>query len=170
MRTRPASIATIVIAIGLALTTLGLARVLPYTVGGVGDRSAIGADAWAHGTAVSPAVVALLFLGILATIAMRPTRGGRSASAWLAVLAAALTVSGILEPAQRDLILFGTSDLALTPLVYALHVGLIALVLSSIGEARRSDVVDDSELAPDAPAAGAPLSVIPLGAGAAFAA
>ncbi|HLO36701.1 MAG TPA: hypothetical protein VK194_11485, partial [Candidatus Deferrimicrobium sp.] len=70
MRTRPASIATVVIAIGLALTTIGIARVMPYTFGGVGDRSSIAADAWAHGTAVSPALVALVFLGILATIAM----------------------------------------------------------------------------------------------------
>ena len=172
MRTRPASIATIVIAIGLALTTLGIARALPYTVGGVGDRSSIGADLWAHGTAVSPALVALLFVGILAAIAMRPTRGGRRAAAWLAVLAAALAVSGILEPAQRDLLLFGTSDLALTPLVYALHVGLIGLVLSSIGEARRSDGIVDRELepgAPGAPAAVAAPIVGPLGASAAFA-
>lgn len=176
MRTRPASIATIVIAIGLALTTRGVARALPYTVGGVGDRTSIGADLWAHGTAVSPALVALLFVGILAAIAMRPTRGGRRAAAWLAVLAAALVVSGILEPAQRDLILFGTSDVALTPLVYALHVGLIGLVLSSIGEARRSQRVIDRELERDAagatvaaPAAAAAPIVVPLSAGAALA-
>jgi len=137
MRTRPASIATIVIAIGLALTTIGIARVLPYTFGGVGDRSTIGADLWAHGTAVSPALVALFFLGLLAAIAMRPTRGGRRASAWLAVLAGALVVSGLLEPAQLQLVLFGAFDAVLSPLVYALHVGLIALVLSSIGETRR---------------------------------
>ena len=138
MRTRPASIATIVIAIGLALTTIGVARVLPYTFGGVGDRSSIGADLWAHGTAASPALVALFFLGLLAATAMRPTRGGRRAGAWLAVLAAALVVAGLSEPTQQQLVLFGTFDAVLSPLVYALHVGLIALVLSAIGEARRS--------------------------------
>ena len=41
--------------------------------------------------------------------------------------------------AGLDLVLFGAFDAALTPLVYALHVGLIALVLASIGEARRAD-------------------------------
>src|SRR5207244_2725077 len=75
MRTRPASIATVVIAIGLALTTIGLARVLPYSFGGVGEKSTIARDLWAHGTAVSPALVALSALGLLAAIAMRPTRG-----------------------------------------------------------------------------------------------
>jgi xanthine/uracil permease len=148
MRTRPASIATIVVAIGLALTTIGIARVLPHTIDGVGDRSSIGADAWAHGTAVSPALVALVFLGILAAIAMRPTRGGRRAAAWLAILAGALVVTGMFEPAQRDLVLFGTFDVALTPLVDALHVALIGLVLASIGEARRSD--DPARQAPGA--------------------
>src|SRR5512143_3063478 len=103
MRTRPASIATVVIAVGLALTTIGVARVLPYTFGGVGDRSSIAADAWAHGTAVSPALVALVFVRILAAIALRPTRGGRRAASWLAVLATAIVVAGALEPAQQQL-------------------------------------------------------------------
>jgi hypothetical protein len=136
MRTRPASIATVVVAIGLALTSIGLARVLPYTFGGVGDPSSMSADIWAHGTSVSPALVALVFLGILAAIAMRPTRGGRRAASWLAVLAAALVVTGLLEPAQQQVVLFGTLDVPMTPLVYAFHGGLIALVLSAIGEAR----------------------------------
>ncbi len=90
MRTRPAAIATIVIAIGLALTTIGIAQQLPYTFGGHGDLATISADVWAHGTAISPSLVALVFVGILATIAMRPTRGGRRASAWLVVLAVAM--------------------------------------------------------------------------------
>jgi hypothetical protein len=137
MRTRPASIATIVIAIGLALTSIGIARAVPYTFAGVGDRSSIAADVWAHGTAASPSLVALAFLGILAAIAMRPTRGGRRSAAWLAVLAAVLVVTGLLEPAQRNVILVGTVDGALTPLVWALHAGLLALVLSAVGEARR---------------------------------
>ena len=55
MRTRPASIATIVIALGLALTSIGLARHLPFTVGGAGSTLTVGADLWAHGSAVSPA-------------------------------------------------------------------------------------------------------------------
>jgi hypothetical protein len=139
MRTRPASIATIVIALGLALTSIGLGRSMPYTVGGTGSAVTVAADLWAHGSAVSPALVALLMVGLLAAIAMRPTRGGRRASAWLAVLAGALVVSGLLEPAQLQLVLFGTFDAVLSPLVYALHVGLIALVLSSIGETRRQD-------------------------------
>jgi hypothetical protein len=173
MRTRPASIATIVVAIGLALTTIGIARALPYTVGGAGDRSSIGADAWSHGTAVSPALVALLFVGILAAIAMRPTRGGRRAAAWLAVLGDALLVTGILEPAQRDLVLFGTFDLALTPLVYALHVGLIGLVLSSFGETRRADGPSPAAPVPAPTSATSVTSigpvVVPLGAGTALA-
>ena len=137
MRTRPASIATIAIALGLALTTLGIARVLPYTFAGVGDRSTIAADVWAHGTAVSPSLVALIVLGLLALVAMRPTAGGRRSAGWLAVLATVLVVTGLLEPAQREVILFGRFDPALTPLVWALHVSLVALVLSAVGESRR---------------------------------
>ena len=137
MRTRPASIATVVIAIGLALTTIGIARDLPYTFAGLGGHRTMAADAWAHGTAVSPPLVALVVVGILAAIAARPTRGGRRAATWLAVLAVAISFAGLAESAQREAILFATVDLAVTPLVWALHVGLIALVLSAIGEARR---------------------------------
>lgn len=136
MRTRPASIATIVIALGLALTSIGLARSLPYTVGGAGSAASVGADLWAHGSAISPALVALVLAGLLAAIAMRPTRGGRRASSWLAVLAVALVVAGLAEPAQRDAILFGTGDVVLSALVIAFHVALIALVLSATGEVR----------------------------------
>ena len=147
MRTRPASIATVVIAIGLALTSAGIARGLPFSFGGVGSRSTIGADLWAHGTAISPALVALVCLGLLAAIAMRPTRGGRRSAAWLAVVAAALTAP----------------DLVLTPLVYAFHVGLIALILSAIGETRRADGRTIAPLTITAPAvspAEAPVSAV----------
>jgi len=137
MRTRPASIATIVIAIGLALTALGIAHRLPYTFGGHGDASTIAADVWAHGTAISPSLVALVFVALLAAIAMRPTRGGRRAAAWLVVLAVAISLSGLAEPAQQQAILFGTIDVV-TPFVYALQIGLIALALSAFGETRRT--------------------------------
>jgi hypothetical protein len=139
MRTRPAAITTIVIAIGLALTTVGIARQLPYTFGGHGDLSTVAADVWAHGTAISPSLVALIFLGIFATIAMRPTRGGRRAATWLAVLAIAMIVSGVAEPLQQQAILFQTIDVVGVG-IWALHVTLIALVLSAIGEARRRAV------------------------------
>jgi hypothetical protein len=151
MRTRPATIATVVIAVGLALTSIGLARSLPYTFGGVGDRASIASDLWAHGTAVSPALVALAFLGLLAAIAMRPTRGGRRSAAWLAVLAAALVVAGLAEPAQQELVLFAAFDLALTPLVIAFHVGLVALVLSAVGEARQTGSATAGSAAAAAP-------------------
>ena len=138
MRTRPASIATIVIALGLALTQLGLARLIPFTVGGAGSRSTVGSDLWAHGTGVSPALVALVVVGLLAAIAMRPTRGGQRASSWLAVLAVALVVTGLMEPAQRDAVLLSSGDLVGSAFALAFHVGLIALVLSCVGEVRRS--------------------------------
>jgi len=138
MRTRPASLATVVMAIGLALTAIGIARGLPYTFARLGDHGTIAADAWAHGTAISPSLVALAFVGILATIAARPTRGGRRAAFWLAVLAVAISAAGSAESAQRDAILFAAIDGA-TALVWALHVGLVALALSAIGEARRPD-------------------------------
>ena len=138
MRTRPASIATIVIAIGLALTAIGIARQAPYTFGGNGDVTSLRADLWAHGTAISPAIVALVFLGLFAAIATRPTRGGRRAALWLAILAGAMLVAGLAEPAQQQAILFGTVDEA-TPFIWAFHVGLIALILSAVGETRRRD-------------------------------
>ncbi len=142
MRTRPASIATVVIAIGLGLTSVGIARSLPYTFAGLGGHATVAADVWGHGTAISPSLVALVFVGLLAAIAMRPTRGGRRAAAWLAVLAVAISVVGLAEPAQRDAILFTTFD-AVTVAIWALHVALIALVLSAVGEARRVAVDED---------------------------
>ena len=148
MRTRPASIVTIAIALGLALTSIGFARSLPYTVGGAGSPSTVGADLWAHGTAISPALVALVVAGLLGITAMRPTRGGRRASGWLAVLAAVLVVAGLAEPAQRDAVLFAANDLAASVLVIAYQVTLIALVLSAIGEVRRA-VGDSIAAEPD---------------------
>ena len=143
MRTRPATIATIVIALGLALTSLGLAHALPFTVGGTGSRLTISSDLWAHGTAVSPALVALVVVGLLAAIAMRPTRGGRRSASWLAVLAGVVLVTGLLEPALRDAILLSAGDAVLTGFVVAFHVGLIALILSCVGEVRRpAELVD----------------------------
>ena len=136
MRTRPASIATIVIAIGLALTAIGIALQVPYTFGGNGDVTSLRADLWAHGTAISPAIVALVFLGLFATIATRPTRGGRRSALWLAILAGAMLVAGLAEPAQQQAILFGAVDEAM-PFIWAFHVGLIALILSAVGETRR---------------------------------
>jgi hypothetical protein len=136
MRTRPASIATIVIAIGLALTAIGIAHQVPYTFGGNGDVGSLRADLWAHGTAISPAIVALVFFGFFATIATRPTRGGRRSALWLAILAGAMLVAGLAEPAQQQAILFGAVDEAV-PFIWAFHVGLVALILSAVGETRR---------------------------------
>jgi hypothetical protein len=170
MRTRPASIVTIAIALGLALTSIGLARSLPYTVGGAGSPTTVGADLWAHGTAISPALVALVvagllgviamrptrggrrasgWLGVLAAIAMRPTRGGRRAASWLATVAGAVLVTGLLEPAQRDAVLFALDDLPVSAFVIAYHATLIALVLSATGEVRRP-VGDSIASEPDA--------------------
>jgi hypothetical protein len=154
MRTRPASLATIVIALGLALTATGLARSLPYTIGGAGSRSTVGADLWAHGTGVSPALVALLALGLLASIAARPTRGGRRAAAWLMLLAGALLASGLMEPAQLQAVLLSAGDPALSVSVLAYHVGLVALLLSAIGEARRGPGADRPIASGEASAAG----------------
>jgi hypothetical protein len=158
MRTRPATIATIVIALGLALTSLGLARALPFTVGGTGSRLTVSSDLWAHGTAVSPALVALLVLGLLAAIAMRPTRGGRRAASWLATVAGAVLVTGLLEPAQRDAILLSAGDAVLTGFVIAFHVGLIALILSCVGEIRRPVEPVDPDIDGTAGRLGAPLA------------
>ena len=142
MRTRPASIATIVITIGLALTAIGIARGLPYAFGGQGERASVGADAWAHGTAVSPPIVALVVLGLLAAIAMRPTRGGRRAAAWLAVLAGAVLLAAILEPATARILLLANPDAVLTSLAWTEAMALVALVLSAAGEARGGNRID----------------------------
>jgi hypothetical protein len=147
MRTRPATIATIVIAIGLALTTLGISRQLPYTFGGNGGVSTVAADVWAHGTAISPSLVALIFLGILALVAMRPTRGGRRAATWIVIVAVALSLSGLAEPRQAGAILLQAID-PIAVGIWALHVSLIALALSAWGEARRRDDQPAGKAAP----------------------
>ena len=152
MRTRPATITTIVIAIGLALTTVGISRQLPYTFGGNGDVSRVAADVWAHGTAISPSLVALIFLGILALVAMRPTRGGRRAATWIVVVAAAMSLSSLAEPLQAGAILFQSIDLVGVG-IWALQVSLIALILSAIGEARRRDDAAPMAAAPPASSA-----------------
>ena len=151
MRTRPATIMTIVIAIGLALTTLGVSRALPYTFGGHGDVSSVAQDVWAHGTAISPSLVALIFLGILSLVAMRPTRGGRRAAKWILPVAVAVSLSGLGEPRQADAILLQTLD-AVTAGIWALQISLIALILSAIGEVRRPD----GQLAATTPPSGPP--------------
>jgi hypothetical protein len=136
MRNRPATITTIVIAIGLALTTIGISRQLPYTFGGHGDVSTVASDVWAHGTAISPSLVALIFLGILALIAMRPTRGGRRAAKWIVVVAGAMLISGLAEPLQAQAILFQSID-PVAIAIWALDIALVALILSAVGEIRR---------------------------------
>jgi hypothetical protein len=163
MRTRPATITTIVIALGLALTSIGIARQLPYTFGGNGSTSTVAADVWAHGTAVSPSLVALIFLGLLAAIAMRPTRGGRRAALWIVVVAVAIFLSGLAEPIQQQALLFGTVD-AVTAFAWAFYLGLIALVLSAWGETRRTGnempvTVAATGPAPSAAAPAAPVAL-----------
>lgn len=153
MRTRPATLTTVAIALGLALTAMGVARQLPYTFAGHGDRSTVSADVWAHGTAISPAVVALVFLGLLATVAMRPTRGGRRAALWLGILAGAVSLAGLAEPAQQTALLFGRLD-ELTAFAWAFHASLLGVVLSCLGEVRRANVtpgsgIDEGEVPED---------------------
>jgi hypothetical protein len=88
---------------------------------------------------------------------MRPTRGGRRAAAWLAVLAATMLGAGLLEPAMARILLLADPDVALTVLVWAEVVALISLVLSAVGEARGGNRVEAAvrrrSLARSAPAA-----------------
>lgn len=134
--TRHASIATIAIAFGLALTTIGISRSLPHEVGGIGSRLTVAADAWASGSAVSPPLVLLVAVAILAAIAMRETRGGARAASWLAVLASVGIVAGLMEPVQQRIVLFQQPDLLVAGLVYASYVTWIALVVASVLRAR----------------------------------
>src|SRR5262245_60350740 len=134
--TRHASIATIAIAFGLALTTIGISRALPHEVGGVGSRLTVAADAWASGSAISPPLVLLTAVAILAAIAMRETRGGARAARWLAVLASIGIVAGLMEPVQQRLVLFQEHDLLLTAILYASYVAWIALVVACVLRAR----------------------------------
>ena len=135
--TRHAAIATIAIAFGLALTTIGINRGLPHEVGGIGSRLTVAADAWAAGTAISPPLVLLTVVAILAAIAVRETRGGARAASWLAVLASVGIVAGLMEPVQQRVLLFQERDLLLAGLLYASYVTWIALVVACVARARR---------------------------------
>ena len=134
--TLPASLATIAIAFGLALTTVGISRSLPHEVGGIGDRTTVAADVWAHGSAVSPPLVLLVVVGLLAAIATRPGRGGARAASWLAVLASVGIVAGAMEPAQQRILLLQDGDPTLSPLLFGAYVAFIALVIASVLRAR----------------------------------
>jgi hypothetical protein len=134
--TRHASIATIAIALGLALTTVGISRALPHEVGGLGSKLTVAADAWASGSAVSPPLVLLVAVALLAAIAMRPTRGGARSARWLAVLASVGIVAGLMEPLQQRILLFQESDVLLAVALYATCVTWIALVVASVLRAR----------------------------------
>lgn len=134
--TLPASLATIVIAIGLALTTIGVSRGLPHEFGGVGSRLTVAADAWAHGSAVSPPLVLLVAVGLLAAMATRTGRGGRRAGRWLALLGGAGLVAGWMEPVHQQILLFQGPDALLTLVVYASDIAIIAMVVAAIARAR----------------------------------
>ena len=133
---RHASIATIAIAFGLALTTVGISRGLPHEVGGIGSRLTVAADAWASGSAVSPPLVLLVAVALLAAIAVRETRGGTRAASWLAVLATIGIVAGLMEPFQQRVLLFQDSDLLLAALLYGSYVAWIGLVVAAALRAR----------------------------------
>jgi hypothetical protein len=140
--TRHATIATIAIAFGLALTTVGISRGLPHEVGGIGSSLTVGADTWASGTAVSPPLVLLTAVGILAAIAMRPTRGGARAASWLAVIVTVGIAAGLMEPVQQRLLLFVEHDLLVTLALYASYITWIALVVASVLRARAGATQD----------------------------
>jgi hypothetical protein len=147
--TRHASLAVIAIALGLALTTIGISRGLPHEIGGMGSRLTVAADAWASGSAVSPPLVLLTAVGILAALAMRPTRGGARSAKWIAVLASVGIVAGLMEPFQQQVLLFQERDVVLAALLYASYVAWIALVVASLLRARDGG---DEERAATAPA------------------
>ena len=134
--TRPASLATIVIALGLALTTIGINRGLPYQFGGIGDRTNVVGDVWAHGSAVSPPLVLLVALGLLAAIAARPGAGGRRAASWLAVLGSVGIVAAAMEPVQQRILQLRDLDPALSPLIFAAQFCLVLLVAAAIVRVR----------------------------------
>jgi hypothetical protein len=130
--TRHATVATIAIAFGLALTTIGISRALPHEIGGMGSKLTVAADAWASGSAISPPLVLLVAVGLLAAIAMRETRGGVRAARWLAVLAGLGIVAGLMEPVQQRILLFQEPDLLLAITLYASSVAWIALVVACV--------------------------------------
>jgi hypothetical protein len=153
--TRHASIATIAIALGLALTTIGISRGLPHEVGGVGSRFTVAADAWASGSAVSPPLVLLVVVGLLAAIAMRETRGGARSARWLAVLVGLGIVAGVMEPVQQRVLLFQEPDLLLAGLLWAAYVTWIALVVVCVVRAREGATDAAPAPAPASPTAAA---------------
>lgn len=148
--TRHASIAVIAIAFGLALTTIGISRGLPHEIGGIGSRLTVAADAWASGSAVSPPLVLLTAVGLLAVIAMRPTRGGARSAKWLAVIATVGMVAGLMEPVQQRILLFQDRDVVLAALLYGAYVAWIALVIASVLRAREGGDAPEAASAPAA--------------------
>jgi hypothetical protein len=149
--TLPASIATIAIALGLALTTFGISRGLPHEIGGLGSRFTVGADAWASGSAVSPPLVFLVVVALLAAMAVRPTRGGARSASWLAVLTTVGIVAGLMEPVQQRILLFQDRDLVLAVSLYAAHVAWIALVVASVARSRAGATDAQPALLPESP-------------------
>jgi hypothetical protein len=137
-QTRTASIATIAIALGLALTAVGINRALPHEIGGIGSKLTVGADTWASGTAISPPLVFLVVAGLLAAITMRSTRGGARAASWLAVLTGVAIVAGLMEPVQQRVILFEEHDPLLAALLYTSYLAWIALVVAALGRRQGS--------------------------------
>jgi hypothetical protein len=136
-QTRTASIATIAIALGLALTAVGVNRGLPHEIGGIGSKLTVGADTWASGTAISPPLVFLVVAGLLAAITMRSTRGGARAASWLAVLTSVAIVAGLMEPVQQRVILFQDHDPLLAVVLYASYLAWIALVVAAVVRRRQ---------------------------------
>ena len=155
--TRHATIATIAIAFGLALTTIGINRGLPHEIGGIGSHLTVATDAWASGSAVSPPLVLLTAVAILAAIAVRPTRGGVRAAKWLAAIASVGIVAGLMEPFQQRVVLFQEGDPVLAALLYGAYVAWIALVVAAVMRIR-DGAADEAVVAPRAPSAtaGAP--------------
>jgi len=154
--TRTATIATVAIAFGLALTAIGMNRVLPHEIGGIGSRLTVGADTWASGTAISPPLVFLVVTGLLAAITMRSTQGGARAASWLAVLTVVAIVAGLMEPVQQRIILFQDYDLLLALTLYASYVAWIALAVASVMRSRDASDSPATGTAPAlAPAVGA---------------
>ena len=156
--TRTASIATVAIALGLALTAIGMNRGLPHEIGGLGSRLTVGADTWASGTAISPPLVFLFAVGLLAAITMRGTRGAARAASWLAVLTVVAIVAGLMEPVQQRIVLFQGNDLVLTLTLYASYVAWIVLVIAALLR-RRDGATDDLQVA-SATAASAALALV----------
>ena len=139
---RHASIATIAIALGLALTTVGISRGLPHEVGGIGSSLTVAADAWASGSAVSPPLVLLVAVALLTVIAVRETRGGARAASWLAVLASVGIAAGLMEPVQQRVLLFQDTDVLLAVLLYGPYIAWIGLVVAAVLRARDGATAD----------------------------